>query len=777
MNTYTQFISSLTSLGISVFKLPKGQKKPAGSEYENWQLTTPGSVSVKEDDNYGIIVPQSYLVIDVDLYKQGALEAWERLRTEYALNTSTFTCRSARGGLHYWYRIELSSDSIIPPKHPSFLGVDFLTDRNGKRSYVVGPGSTTVDGEYTIVFGDISNCAPLPLALVDELTRPHTTDERLHLKSYEGIAQLIDISFELEQYTQFLHKQPGLVDGEGREQRAYILAAEGRDYGLSEQQIFNALRDEWNDTCSPPLELGVLRSKVQNVFKYAKDTQGNKTTQIALFEGFADDTAQERTKQQLLLENGVALNNGPFVNDGSNVVSLNDGLPVFDWYDDTINGEWDTDIKTGGLKSTSRNLRRLFQSDTVCDGRFTFEGLIRWDLLSERPVLTQQPFWRQFNDTTSLVLGDSDAIALKFFFANRYKVEFNVGQIYEVFVETAKRSPFHPVREWLESLQWDNVERLPHLFLEYFEVMPEHLSAEDTKYRKALAVSFALSAIERVFTPGCKWDTMLTLVGPQGTGKSEFVQIMGGKYAAVSYSINTDHRTLQALQGGWIIEFPELAAATKANVDSIKGFTSTRVDKFIPLHGKSGPQEYPRKSVYVWTLNPPPEGFLRDVTGERRFLILDVENKVDLTALSEDRDLIFAEAMHLYRQGKRAFSYIKYLYETNMTGRTILESFQQKYKQTEDPWMDILYNYIYSRPEQVTSQTTKRVNIRNNYGQDSCKYVPITVVETEECFTALGMHVASQRDQKAKIRITRAMYALGFESVSSNGRRRYEKIL
>src|SRR5260370_40701118 len=76
-------------------------------------------------------------------------------------------------------------------------------------------------------------------------------------------------------------------------------------------------------------------------------------------------------------------------------------------------------------------------------------------------------------------------------------------------VQTAARDrPFHPVKTYLQRLQWDGVERIPSWLSTY-------LGAEDTEYSRAVGSRWLISAIARIFRPGAKADCCLILEGPQ----------------------------------------------------------------------------------------------------------------------------------------------------------------------------------------------------------------------------------------------------------------------
>lgn len=158
--------------------------------------------------------------------------------------------------------------------------------------------------------------------------------------------------------------------------------------------------------------------------------------------------------------------------------------------------------------------------------------------------------------------------------------------------------------------------------------------------------------------PGIKFDHILVLNGPQGIGKSTFISKLGMEWYSDSLSISdmNDKTAAEKLQGYWIHEIGELAGIRKADIDKVKAFISRQDDKYRASYGRRV-SPHPRQCVFFGTTNAE-NGFLRDITGNRRFWAVrtpgaGVLKPWDLT--QDDVDQIWAEALHLTRQGEALF--------------------------------------------------------------------------------------------------------------------------
>ena len=297
-----------------------------------------------------------------------------------------------------------------------------------------------------------------------------------------------------------------------------------------------------------------------------------------------------------------------------------------------------TPSKNGGVANTLNNALLILAEDPALRG-IVFNQMA--DNLEIRdggvPWKKQGKFWR-----------DADDAQLEAYLAKAY-TEFTKAKIMTAVAKVADDRAYHPVREYLSRLpEWDGEERVDWLLVDY-------LGAPDTAYTRAVTRKTLVAAISRVMKPGCKFDTVLVLCGPQGIGKSTLIHKLGGEWFSDSLNLGDtkDKTAAEKLQGNWIIEIGELAGIGNAGVKTLRSFISTQDDKYRASYGRRV-SSHPRQCIMVGTTNSE-DGYLNDTDGGRRFWPVNTPGSTGLKPwdmTDEDVSQIWAEALRYYQDGE-----------------------------------------------------------------------------------------------------------------------------
>ncbi|SDG48155.1 virulence-associated E family protein [Desulfosporosinus hippei] len=264
--------------------------------------------------------------------------------------------------------------------------------------------------------------------------------------------------------------------------------------------------------------------------------------------------------------------------------------------------------KTNELLPTAKNIELILSHGE-------WYGVLAYDAFGNSEVIRKPLPWRQRERDNRLYepwLGADDK-RLQHWFAKVY--EISAGRsIQNAFTEVVHMNTFHPIKSYLESCTWDGVERAQQIFIDY-------LGAADTHYVKMATRKMLLAAVKRLYVPGCKFDEMLVLIGPQGAGKSSLLAKIGREWFSDSLRTFENKEAGEHLQSGWIFEIGELSAMKRTEVEEVKAFLSKTEDRYRVAYDRQV-SEFPRKCIFFGTTNT--RDFLRDTTGNRRFWPVEV---------------------------------------------------------------------------------------------------------------------------------------------------------
>lgn len=87
-------------------------------------------------------------------------------------------------------------------------------------------------------------------------------------------------------------------------------------------------------------------------------------------------------------------------------------------------------------------------------------------------------------------------------------------------------------------------------------------------------------------TPGCKYDYMPILAGPQGIGKSTSLRILGQSWYSDSLQTFEGKEASEMIKEIWINEIGELSGFNRSETNAVKQFLSKTVDIYREPFGK-----------------------------------------------------------------------------------------------------------------------------------------------------------------------------------------------
>jgi hypothetical protein len=297
---------------------------------------------------------------------------------------------------------------------------------------------------------------------------------------------------------------------------------------------------------------------------------------------------------------------------------------------------------------TDKNGHRIVNDEINANVILTYdprwEGKIVWDSFNSRRRCFDPP-WHP--DDAPLMPSEewtaSDTTRLNNWFRRYWGLELTDEKIDKQVMLIARKNEHHPLQNYLNALQWDGIKRIDSWLSMY-------LGVEDTQYTRTVGRKWLIQAVARGFDPGCQAHHVLILEGPQGKGKSTALRslVPHTQWFSDTPKPIGDKDGYVALRGRWIIEWPELASLRKADLEKVKAYITSPVDSYRPPYAMDE-EQFPRTVVFAGSVNL--GEYLDDSTGARRFWPVRV-GAIDTESIVNDRDQLWAEAVHLYNDWK-----------------------------------------------------------------------------------------------------------------------------
>lgn len=249
---------------------------------------------------------------------------------------------------------------------------------------------------------------------------------------------------------------------------------------------------------------------------------------------------------------------------------------------------------------------------------------------------------------------DADDIETRLWLSQKFDLRATEKDVAAAIGVVGNRAKYHPVRDYVEATPWDGKPRLDTWLLHYLGAVllddDEDLRSAD--YYALAGAWWLISAIARIYRPGCQADHVLLLEGQQGVGKSSTLRKLFGQWASDTPIRIGDKDSYGALRGVWGYELAELDAFNRAESSASKAFFSAVQDKYRPPYGHRDIL-VKRQNVFAGTTNH--DQYLRDSTGNRRYWPVRC-GAIRLRgpdSLETDVEQLWAEALVRFNAGDR----------------------------------------------------------------------------------------------------------------------------
>jgi predicted P-loop ATPase len=386
-----------------------------------------------------------------------------------------------------------------------------------------------------------------------------------------------------------------------------------------------------------------------------------------------------------------------------------------------VRADWRTALITndrGGVKAVLANAITALRSAPA------WSGVLGFNDFTLTTVALRSPPWKQTGSDGSEWTDHEDRLTADWLQHHEILVSVEVaGQAVQA---VARERRFHPVRDYLEGLEWDGAERIDCWLNNY-------LGVELNEYSSAVGARWLISAIARIYKPGVKADCCLILEGKQGTRKSTALKVLAGDWFTDEIAELGSKDAAMQTRGVWIIEIAELDSMSKAEVGKIKGFMSRAVDRFRPPYGKRL-VDSPRQCIFAGSVNH--TTYLRDETGGRRFWPVTC-GEIHIEELIRDRDQLWAEARERFRAGEAWW-----LDTGDLTEQAEEE---QSYRCDEDPWQDAMATWVNGRTDVSISEVLSLC-----LEKPRAQWTQTDKTRIARCLTAMGWrrHKTGPRGQR-----------------------------
>ena len=353
----------------------------------------------------------------------------------------------------------------------------------------------------------------------------------------------------------------------------------------------------------------------------------------------------------------------------------------------------------GKIIKNRNNLLSLFRgADLKLDKLFKFNEATKNVEVTRNQELTD------YINIKQGLLSDDTIRQLWAYLSEHWGLEYKENDIVNVVRIVALNESYNPIKIFLEKAKATAEPVDP------FTVIQKYINIEDNQYNRIVFDLMFRGAIARVYHAGIQFDYCLDLVGKQGTGKTTFLrEIFKGFYGEIgSYTEKDDLLKMVEL---WAVNDDELVATNKIKANELKQIITMREIRIRRPYGKSS-EVIPVDFIFTRTTND--TGHLRDFTGDRRFLGVEVLPKTD----EQNNQISPQDLLNIWGNYFKSYENNEKLYydENSKEGKLIIRE-REKYKYQDDIIEKLEWYLSIKIPEDFYNPDTKK-HYRKQYYTD-----------------------------------------------------------
>ena len=266
--------------------------------------------------------------------------------------------------------------------------------------------------------------------------------------------------------------------------------------------------------------------------------------------------------------------------------------------------------------------------------------------------------------------------------AEDHGVQATSSNASDAFLYVSKKSAYNPVHDLL--LKAEGVEPI----CELDSIGTKCLGLKTSIESRIFGVHL-LASVYRAFKPGYEYDQILIMRGPQGVGKTRAIKTLAGspEHYISTTAVQQEKDFLMQLGTCWHVEFEEIDGHIDSRHEAaLKALISRHSDNYRAPYA-AAVQDQPRPSVFWGTTNQ--EKLLVDSTGNRRMMIIDIDQPVNHQLLQKDLSGIWSAVMKAYRAG---ITPVLTLDERRLVEQIASGAFK------DDPWLATIEAHIVGTP-------------------------------------------------------------------------------